>query len=66
MLREFIERAAYNKLRSTDPNKAAQVRRLILNGETPLMIAEWLGNRQVVHGSIILLAANHICKKSNE
>ena len=66
MLREFIERAAYNKLRATYPDKAAQVRRLILNGETPLMIAEWLGNRQVIHGSIILLAANHICKKSNE
>jgi hypothetical protein len=60
MLREFIERAAYNKLRATYPDKAAQVRRLILNGETPLMIAEWLGNRQVIHGSVILLAASYV------
>ena len=60
MIRDFVERAAYNNLRSTFPDKADLVEKLIRNGETPLRIAEWLGNRQVIHGSVILLAASYV------
>ena len=63
MIRELIERAAYNNLCSIFPDKAHQVKRLVHNGEKPRMIAEWLGNRQAIHWSIILLAANHISRE---
>jgi len=60
MLRDYVERAAYNNLRSTFPDKAIQVYKLVRDGETPLMIAEWLGNSKFIQFLIIVLAANHM------
>jgi hypothetical protein len=62
MIREYIECKAFENLVSTFPDKAIQVANLVKLGNTPLMIAEWLANKKVIQGCIILLAANHMKK----
>jgi hypothetical protein len=62
MIREFIERKAFENLVANYPDKAIHVAFLVKLGNTPLVIAEWLANKKVIQGCIILLAANHMKK----
>jgi len=62
MIREFIERKAYESLLANQHKRFDQVAKGIENGLTPLQLAEQFGAGKVIQGTIILLAANYMKK----